>query len=99
MRHQQRGTLPPRTLDTMSEAIALSSPEGKISKRAFDAASSRLGEALFGDYQPSVLVEDERDNMLRRAGELRELAARGMCVRKYTREAEKLEREAEGIRS
>src|SRR4051812_8870771 len=37
-----------RTLDTMSEAIAMSSPSGRTSQRARDAATKRLGEALFG---------------------------------------------------
>jgi hypothetical protein len=91
MKYKSHGTLPPRTPDTMSEAIALSSPSGHMSKRARRAADRRLDAALFGDYQPATLVEDEKDNMLRRAAELRTLASRGMCVRKYTKEAEKLE--------
>lgn len=41
--------LPARTADTMSDAIALDSPNGRMSKRAKDAASRRLAVALFGE--------------------------------------------------
>lgn len=41
-------SLPPRTLDTMSDAIAIASPNGRMSKRAKEAAEKRLSEALFG---------------------------------------------------
>jgi len=41
--------LPKKDLDTMSEAIALSSPSGSMSKRSKDAALKRLGDKLFGD--------------------------------------------------
>lgn len=40
--------LPPRTADTMSEAIAMSSPSGRMSRRAYAQASRRLAESLFG---------------------------------------------------
>jgi hypothetical protein len=40
--------LPPRTANTMSDAIAIASPNGRMSKRAKANATKRLGEALFG---------------------------------------------------
>jgi hypothetical protein len=40
--------LPPRTADTMSDAIALSSPNGRMSNRARRAAERKLSDALFG---------------------------------------------------
>lgn len=40
--------LPERNADTMSDAIAISSPNGRMSKRAHDAAMKRLAEKLFG---------------------------------------------------
>lgn len=54
--------------DTMSDAIALSSPSGRMSKRARKAATDRLAVALFGpgsgfsgfNPEPS---EDERKRL------------------------------------
>ena len=40
--------LPDRSLDTMSEAIAMSSPSGRQSERSRQAARQRLSTALFG---------------------------------------------------
>ena len=89
------------SLDCMSEAIALSSPSGKMSKRARLAAERRLAKMIFGETggipklfpkQPTQAQEN-----LRRAKELRDLAARGMQPRAYIREAEKLEKEAEKL--
>jgi len=91
-------TLPRRTADTMSEAIALSSPNGRMSKRAHEAAMDRLGRALFGDgvdnIRPRTPQPSERERLLRQAATLRDLAARGMSVRKFTREADGLEARA-----
>ncbi len=51
--------LPKRTANTMSEAIALASPSGKMSKRARQAAEKRLSEALFGpNGLPAMDYED-----------------------------------------
>lgn len=89
--------LPPRTADTMSDAIALSSPNGRMSKRAKEAAQKRLGIALFGEAGiPRALPPQpsERDKLLRQAATLRDLAARGMSARKFTKEADRLERQA-----
>lgn len=90
-------TLPSRTANTMSEAIALSSPSGRMSKRARAAAMKRLSLALFGEGGvPRALPKQpsERERLLRHAATLRDLAARGMSVRKFTREADALERQA-----
>jgi hypothetical protein len=90
-------TLPKRTADTMSDAIALSSPDGRMSKRARSAAEKRLRDALFGDEdlkggptpQPS-----RRERLIAQAARLRDLASRGMSRRKFTKEADRLEAEA-----
>jgi len=73
------------------------SPSGKVSRRARRAALRRASIELFGPgglqaVQPKP--ESDRDNMLRRAAELRSLAARGMKPRAYLKEAERLEQEA-----
>lgn len=46
--------LPPRNADTMSEAISLDSPSGRMSKRARNAANKRHHRALFGD---GIIIE------------------------------------------
>ena len=88
--------LPARTLDTMSDAIAMSSPSGRTSKRAKAAAIDRLGTALFGDPalrsgtglppQPSKI-----ERLRATAARLRDLAARGLSPRKFEREAMKID--------
>jgi hypothetical protein len=80
----------------MSEAIALSSPSGKMSKAAKKRANERLRQALFGDglAHPTCEQPPARECLLRQAAKLRELAERGMCPRKYRREAERLEAQA-----
>ena len=91
----QNRKLPPRTTDTMSDAIALSSPSGRMSKRARKAAEDRLGRALFGEaglQSEPTPQPTERDRMLAQAVRLRDLAARGMNRRAYNREADRLER-------
>jgi len=89
--------LPDRTADTMSDAIALSSPSGRMSKRQRRIAQERLSKALFGETglaRPRGRSVSEREQKLRQAQTLRELADRGMCVRKYRKEAARLEAEA-----
>lgn len=90
--------LPDRTADTMADAIAMSSPNGRMSKRARKAAQDRLGRALFGDYDPHArrepTPEEKRAQILSYAQFLRRLAARGMAPRKYIKEAERLEAQA-----
>jgi hypothetical protein len=85
--------LPRRTLDTMSMAIGMSSPSGRMSKRARDAASERLRVALFGGWrpEPTPSVESRREADLTLAATLRNLATAGMRPRVHRREAEKLE--------
>lgn len=88
-----------RSLDTMSEAIAMSSPSGHMSKRARKAARERLRVALFGQQglQRTRLVisnEQERGLLLQRARELRAMAAGGMRPRAFVKEAERLEAKA-----
>lgn len=94
-------SLPERTADTMSEAISLSSPSGSMSKRAREAANKRHSEALFGPgglptpsgpAQPSY-----KESLLAKAAELRDIASRGMSTKKYTKEAQRLEAEAEKL--
>ena len=82
--------LPERSGDTMSEAIALSSPSGRMSQRARAAATRRLAVALFGPdglAAPRVAQPDEVTALRRRAAELRGLAERGMKPRAYLRAA------------
>lgn len=87
-----------RTADTMSEAIALSSPSGKMSKRAREAAHKRFVEMLWpgGCRSEDIYGEPhsqptESERLLAQAARLRELAARGMKPRAYIKEAERLE--------
>lgn len=97
------GTLPPRTADTMSDAIAMSSPSGKVSGRAQAAAQNRLRESLFGEgglQRPKTPQPEgtEKAELLRQqATELRNLADRGMRPKVHVREAERLEAEADAI--
>lgn len=95
-------SLPPRTLDTMSDAIAMSSPNWRTSKRAKAAAQKRLSVALFGDYdlkgeRQKPTTEEQKANKLQYAAFLRGLAARGMKPRAFIKEALRLEAEAEAL--
>lgn len=96
-------SLPPRTANTMSDAIALSSPSGRMSKRARKAASDRLRVALFGkhctreDIQRTTPKKSEKVMLLEQAASLRDLAARGMSTRKFNKEADRLEKQANEI--
>lgn len=92
--------LPDRTCDTMSDAIALSSPSGRISKRARAAAEKRLSAALFGDgsfNRPEPTIEELKAAKLQYAAFLRGLAKAGMKPRVHTRLAERLEAEAAAL--
>jgi len=84
--------------DTMLEAIALSSPSGRMSKAARKRANERLYHALFdrfGDLSPKVQQPSERETLLRQADELDALADRGMGPRKHRKEAARLRKLAE----
>lgn len=95
--------LPKRDSGTMSDAIALSSPCGRMSKRARKKASDKLGRALFGDYDPHAKVDQTTEetctHKLNYAKFLRDLTARGMGVRKYVKEAERIEAEVAVLRA
>jgi len=89
--------LPKRTGDTMVDAIALSSPSGRMSKRARKAAEKRLDLALFGPNGMPWPVSPKTppaEKLRNHARLLRELAARGMNAKKYLREAARDEEEA-----
>ena len=93
--------LPPRTADTMSDAIAMSSPNGKMSSRAKAAMQEKLRVALFGKDgipPPNLPPQPTRQERLRQqATRLRELAARGMRPRAFPREAARLEAQADAL--
>lgn len=90
------GDAPVRTANTMSDAIALSSPSGRMSKRARAAAEKRLADALFGSYIPVQFPPQpsKAENLRRTAARLRDLAARGMRPRANVRDAAAMEAEA-----
>ena len=73
------------------------SPSGRVSKRARKAAMDRATAELFapwGGHLPrpcGPAQSSEKDRDLQQAARLRDLAARGMCRRKYTKEADALE--------
>lgn len=99
--------IPLRTADTMSDAIALSSPSGRMSKRAIEEAQRRLAIALFGPngeaFRPDEPTEREKLEaravaLERSAANLRDLAARGMRPRAYPKHAARMEAEAAAIR-
>ena len=80
------------------------SPSGRCSKRARDAAMKREAAKLFppGFWDkpastPEDLAKQKADVLRRTAKTLRDLAARGMNCRRYTREAAKLEEQANSI--
>lgn len=89
--------LPKRTSKTMSDAIALSSPSGRMSKRALVAAQKKLSLDLFGPNgleRPKCKQPTEKESLLRHAAQLRDLAARGMRPRAFTKDAAMLEAKA-----
>lgn len=91
--------LPDRSADTMSDAISISSPSGRVSKRAKAKAAEKLSTALFGKgglKRPTAIQPSEKSRLLQQAKELRDLAARGMSPRKYTKKAAELEARARG---
>lgn len=96
-------SLPKRTADTMSDAIALSSPSGRMSKRARAAAEKRLAVALFGPNgltrealtggpvpQPSLAEKLRRDIAMWRDLHARGVAL-GMKTKKYAKAADAAE--------
>ena len=87
---------PMRSADSMSEAIAMSSPSGKMSKAAKERARKRWLEKY--GTRPAELKPPTNDEIAagkrRNAQMLLDLAARGMKPRAYKRQAEKLLAEA-----
>lgn len=78
----------------------LTSPSGKMSKRARKAAQERNRVILFGPNglsKPKCPQPTEKETLLRRAAELRELANRGMKPRAYKKEADRLEAMAKNL--
>ncbi len=91
---------PDRTADTMSMAIAMSSPNGRMSARSKAAATEQLRVALFGQgglQRPQVKQPTKAEHLRRSAANLRDLAARGMRPRANIRDAEAMEREADAL--
>lgn len=76
-----------------TDAIALTSPSGRVSKRAMKAAQERIRSELFGAalQRAEVPQPSEREADLQQAAEFRTLAARGMSPRKHLRIAIALE--------
>lgn len=86
-----------RPLDDFDHGIL--SPSGKISKRARKAALKRLTDRLWPNgltremlYGPGPAQPTEKERLLEQAKRLRDLADRGMARRKYTKEADRLEK-------
>ena len=80
---------------------SLLSPSGKMSKTARKRANERETKRLFPDgfWDKPEKSEKEKNaekikSLRRNARFLRDLATRGMCVRKYPKEANRLEKEA-----
>lgn len=94
-------TLPARTADTMSQAIAMSSPSGRMSNRAKGKAQETLRVALFGqDGIPMSRLPPQptkQESLRRQAAYLRGLAERGMRPRAFVRDAAALEAQADAL--
>lgn len=95
--------LPTRTGKTMGDAIAIASPNGRMSKAAHGRAVKQLSDDLFGPggmdaaVAPTVAQPGQVEALMRQAAELRQLAARGMNTKKYMKEAARLEAEAAAL--
>lgn len=92
--------LPSRTADTMSDAISLSSPSGRMSAHAKAAMQEALRVSLFGKngLQRAATPQPSRADKLRwRIRDLRALAERGMSKRAFTREADALQAELDAL--
>lgn len=79
---------------------SLLSPCGKMSKRALDAAKKRAELDIFGPEGAAAFFEGiriktaqpaDKEYLLRKAAEFRDLASRGIGPRKHMREAVRLE--------
>jgi hypothetical protein len=100
------GALPARSADSMSTAIAMSSPNGRISGRAQTAAMNQLGKELFGEnglQRGSTAVQPtQKESLLRQAQQFRSMASSRFATpagaRKNNKEADRLERQAAGLK-
>ena len=84
-----------------SDALALASPSGRISKHSLKRAQERIRQELFGlglNY-PAVAQASERVKLLSQAAELRALANRGMKPRAYLAKAKELEDKANTMKN
>lgn len=91
-----------RPLDYLDHGVL--SPSGKCSKRNRKFLQDKLARQLWPDgltreqlYGPDIEVS-EKERLLNQAKRLRELAERGMSRRKFTKEAERLERLAADLK-
>jgi hypothetical protein len=94
--------LPERSADTMSDAIAMSSPNGSMSKRAQEAAQERLRQDLFGKdglqiSAPTVTDANKARQLRARAEQLRNMANGGFKPRVHRAEADRLDSEAAAL--
>jgi len=85
--------------DSMVDAIALSSPDGHMSKRARRAAQQRWLDQYGTRPTPphGVTLPEQALVLRRRASLLREMASRGMKPKAYPKEADKLEAQADAL--
>lgn len=69
------------------------SPSGHVSKRARKATEAKLRQNIMDAIAalPQPKQPSKKANLLRQAAELRVLAARGMCIRKYPKMAAEME--------
>jgi hypothetical protein len=73
------------------------SPSGKISKKSRDKYLKQFAKELFpkemfpNGLQGECRQPSEKERLLSQAKRLRDLANNGMCVRKYNKEADRLE--------
>jgi hypothetical protein len=81
---------------------SLCSPNGSMSKAARERAEKRETARLFAPWgghmpRPTCPQPTPAERNRRQAAELRALADRGMCPRKYRKEAARLEAEADRL--
>jgi hypothetical protein len=94
------GRMTERSFNTMSEAIALSSPSGRMSKAARKRAEERLRHTLFdGITFHTVTQPSDKEYYMRKAQEFYALASRGVKPIAYRKEAQRLERLAQSLES
>ena len=91
-------TMRPATWQGIDHGVL--SQSGHVSKRSERIMKARNYTALFPDGFPSPKPPPQPEEAVilrRKAGQLRELASRGMHPKKYNREADRLEAEADAL--